>query len=131
MSQSPISIPPDMARFVEERKKIRWEYQESLNAAQNLKQLTAQTLTYGVAQAQPMAPLAPGAVPAQEVQAVLPRIEQEIAAVNRIERQIQAEQAAITAIRQKAKNLMMMLYILGGSAALIIIIVMLFVLNIL
>jgi hypothetical protein len=131
MSQSPISIPPDMARFVEERKKIRREYQESLNAAQNLEQLTVQTRTYNVAQAQLMAPLTPSAVPPQEMQAVLPRIEQEIAAVNRIEQQIQAEQAAIATIQQKAKNLMMTLYILGGSAVLIIIIVILFTLHIL
>lgn len=131
MSQSPISVPPDMARFVEERKKIRREYQESLNATQKLEQLAVQTLTYGVAQAQSMAPLTQDAIPPQEMQAVLPRIEQEIAAVNRIEQQIQAEQAAIAAIQQKAKNLMMTLYILGGSAVLIIIIVILFTLHIL
>jgi hypothetical protein len=131
MSQSPISIPPDMARFVEEHKKVRQEFQNSLNAAQHLEQLAAQTRTYGVAQTQPMIPLAPGAIPPQEVQAILPRIEQEVATVNRIEQQIKTEQAAITTIQQKAKNLMLTLYILGGIAVLVIIIVILVALGIL
>jgi len=131
MSQSPISIPPDMARFVEEHKKIRQEFQKSLNAAQNLERLAAQTRTYGVSQTQPMIPLATGAIPPQEVQAILPRIEQEVATVNQIDQQIKTEQAAITAIQQKAKNLMLTLYILGGIAVLVIIIVILVALGIL
>lgn len=125
MSQSPISIHPEMSRIVAERKRIRQAYQQSMTEAQKLGQLTAQVNAYNVPQSltQPLQPLSREALPPQEVQTVLPRIEQEIASVNQIEQQIQAEQDAIAEIKRKAKNMMIML-ILSSIVALIIVVLL-------
>lgn len=131
MSQFPISVSPDMARFVEEHSKIRQEYQKASNTVQNLEKLSAQTLSYGVAQTPPIVPPAPGVIPSEEVQTTLNRLQKEIGMVNQIEQQIKTEQSAIYEIQHRAKNLILTLYILGGIAVLVIIIVILLALGIL
>jgi hypothetical protein len=125
MTQSSMSIEPDMSRMVAERKRIRQAYKQSMSDAQKLEQLDMQVSAYGApALSQPLQPLTRESLPPQEVQAILPRIEQEIAAVDNIAQQIQAEQNAIAEIKRKAKNLMIAL-VLGGFVAVIIIVLLL------
>lgn len=121
MSQSPTSIQPEMSQLIAERKRIRQAYQQSMTEAQKLEQLTAQVNAYAIGQSpvQSLQPFSREALPPQEVQAVLPKIEQEIASVNQIEQQIQVEWKTIAEIKRKAKNLTIML-ILSGIVVLII-----------
>lgn len=127
MNQSPISILPEMERFVDERKRIRLSYQKALEGSKKLEQLAAQVDASNAPQlsSRPIPPLTSEAVPSQEIEAVLPRIEQEIASARQIEQQIQAEQAAIEEIQRKAKTLMTTLIVGGVVAAIIIVLILL------
>jgi hypothetical protein len=127
MNQSPISILPEMERFVDERKRIRLSYQKALEGSKKLAQLAAQVDASNapLLSARPIPPLTNEAVPSQEIEAVLPRIEQEIASARQIEQQIQAEQAAIEEIQRKAKTLMTTLIVGGVVAAIIIVLILL------
>jgi CHASE3 domain sensor protein len=128
MSQSPISLSPDMKRFVEERQQIRQTYTNSLEQAEKFGELAAQVQAYHVEPnlIPPMQVEANAATPADVVMGILPRIEQEIAVVRRIEQQIQNEQGAISDIQRNAQNLKTAL-IVGGVVAVLIVILLILV----
>jgi hypothetical protein len=121
MSSSNVIIPPDLSKLIIEREKV-WEgYERSQSMVADLNQLSGQIPDCAPAEIQMQ--FGPDSLPTAEIETILPKVKEQIAASNRLKGEVKGCHDEIEAIKRKEKTTIMVIVIGGGVLLLILIII--------